>query len=256
MQPATPTTPSLNKKKHSQLWQLAMALMLAWGLLALSPHEANAAIDCDSVTEIPVAECEALVALYNSTNGPSWVRQDNWLVTTAPCSWYGIRCTFGTTPRHVSVIVLSLNNLSGNIPPEFGNLSSLEYLYLNNNQLSSLPLEIGNLTTLQELYIHSNPSLAGPLPDSLVQLTALYLFDFTETNLCEPGDVAFQSWLANIYNLRGTDVICSTPVARIVVTKTVGFAPDVCSDTSSFTVVANTTLYYCYTVYKWLHPHR
>ena len=28
--------------------------------------------DCSSVTEIPQSECEALVALYNSTGGASW----------------------------------------------------------------------------------------------------------------------------------------------------------------------------------------
>ena len=37
---------------------------------------APTAFSCDSVTEIPKAECEALVALYNSTNGPGWTNQD------------------------------------------------------------------------------------------------------------------------------------------------------------------------------------
>ena len=33
---------------------------------------------CDGVSEIPRAECDALVALYNSTNGPGWTNND-WL---------------------------------------------------------------------------------------------------------------------------------------------------------------------------------
>jgi hypothetical protein len=33
---------------------------------------APTAFDCTSVSEIPLAECQALVALYNSTNGANW----------------------------------------------------------------------------------------------------------------------------------------------------------------------------------------
>jgi hypothetical protein len=83
-----------------------------------------------------------------------------------------------------------------------------------------------------------------------LQLTALQRFVFSDTNLCEPGDAAFQSWLANIRYLSRTDVICSPPTASIVVTKTVGLVPDVCSDTSNLTVAENTTVYYCYTVHN------
>ena len=62
-----------------------LSLLVALSLLALgtalpasaqiqSPLEVPAAPTafCDSVTEIPKAECEALVALYNSTNGSGW----------------------------------------------------------------------------------------------------------------------------------------------------------------------------------------
>ncbi len=129
-----------------RLLLLTMTLIL---LMALSPHKAKAATNCSSVTEIPAAECQALVALYNSTSGPNWVRQDNWLVTTTPCSWYGITCTSGTMPQHVDKIVLQNNELTGDIPPEIGNLSNLQVLLFSSNQLSSLPPEIGNLYSLQ-----------------------------------------------------------------------------------------------------------
>ncbi|MEN8220762.1 MAG: hypothetical protein ABFS56_31300 [Pseudomonadota bacterium] len=43
-------------------------------ILALMSPLAQAATDCATVTEIPTAECEALIALYNSTNGYAlWV---------------------------------------------------------------------------------------------------------------------------------------------------------------------------------------
>ena len=51
---------------------------------------APTAFSCDTVTEIPKTECEALVALYNSTNGPGWTNKAGWLCTNTPCSWYGV----------------------------------------------------------------------------------------------------------------------------------------------------------------------
>jgi hypothetical protein len=64
--------------------------------------------DCAGVTEIPQDECAALVALYNSTNGPGWYDNTGWLQTTTPCSWKGISCAAG----HVSQLNFSSLELS------------------------------------------------------------------------------------------------------------------------------------------------
>ena len=41
----------------------------------------------------------ALGELYNSTNGPKWVHNDNWMSSYSPCDedngWYGIDCNSG-----------------------------------------------------------------------------------------------------------------------------------------------------------------
>gem|GEM_PF-4590632 len=47
------------------------------------------------MTEIPTAECNALTALYISTNGTNWITKTNWLETNTPCSWYGMTCSAG-----------------------------------------------------------------------------------------------------------------------------------------------------------------
>ncbi len=41
----------------------------------------------------PETERQALVQLYQATNGPRWFRRDNWLQGD-PClnEWYGITC--------------------------------------------------------------------------------------------------------------------------------------------------------------------
>jgi Leucine-rich repeat (LRR) protein len=121
-------------------------------ILVLMSPLTQAATDCATVTEIPSTECEALVALYNSTGGDNWTRNSGWLDTNTPCEWYGVTCNGG----HVSGIDLgwdgSSNNLTGTIPTELGNLSNLTRLYLSSNELTgTIPTELGNLSNLTTL---------------------------------------------------------------------------------------------------------
>ena len=52
-------------------------------------------IECISYcsTRTPQSQIDALTDLYNSTNGPSWTTQTNWLEGD-PCSnqWFGVTC--------------------------------------------------------------------------------------------------------------------------------------------------------------------
>ncbi|MCX6030820.1 MAG: fibronectin type III domain-containing protein [Chloroflexi bacterium] len=128
------------------------------------------AFSCDTVTEIPRAECEALVALYNSTNGPGWTHKAGWLVTNTPCGWDGIYCSVG----HVlGVDLYNGNNLTGSIPSQLGNLPELTSLNLWGNRLSgSIPSELGNLSNLYVLGLFDN-RLSGSIPPELGRLSNL-----------------------------------------------------------------------------------
>ncbi|MEX1196881.1 MAG: hypothetical protein WEB57_03330, partial [Pseudohongiellaceae bacterium] len=124
----------------------------------------------------PAIERQALVALYEATDGDNWTDNTNWTVESAPvCSWYGVRC--GAT-GNVLVVQMPDNNLSGHIPAEIGNLSQLVLLHLGQNALiGSIPATIGNLTNLLGLVLHSN-QLDGEIPveiGTLENLTTLYL---------------------------------------------------------------------------------
>ena len=134
----------------------------------LTPN-ADRGFDCANVSQIPSAECEALVAIYNSTNGPDWVDNTRWLTSDTPCTWSGINCTSG----HVTEISLSHNQLTGILPPELGNLSHLRLLgFLDNRLHGSIPAELGHLSELVSLEISGN-QLTGPIPAELGDLPNL-----------------------------------------------------------------------------------
>ena len=81
----------------------------------------------------PETDREALVALYNATDGPNWNSNNNWLSDVLISEWEGV-----TTDDNGRVTGLSLfnNQLSGEIPPELGNLANLTRLLLGENRLS------------------------------------------------------------------------------------------------------------------------
>ena len=79
------------------------------------------------------------------------------------------------------------NQLTGEIPPEIGNLTNLTGLLLYDNQLTgTIPTEIGNLTNLEVLYLSDN-QLTGEIPESICNLVDNNCFIFIYNNqLCPP----------------------------------------------------------------------
>ena len=76
---------------------------------------------------------EALVALYNATDGENWRTSDNWLSDAPLDDWYGVATD---DDGRVKELGLEFENLSGEIPPELGSLSNLVGLALSGNELS------------------------------------------------------------------------------------------------------------------------
>jgi len=130
--------------------------------------------------QIPTVEREALIALYNSTDGANWSDNTNWLgAVDTECTWFGVTCDLG----HVDSLNLSGNQLNGEIPPELGNLSSLKGLILGGNQVSGIiPPELGNLSNLVWLAVNHN-RLSGVIPTELGNLSNLQILNLCQNQL-------------------------------------------------------------------------
>ncbi|NNE69761.1 MAG: PKD domain-containing protein [Rhodothermales bacterium] len=141
--------------------------------------------------QVATADSLALVAIYNSTNGPNWNKETGWL--NGPVSSWGF---LTVEANRVTILGLEQLGLTGTLPPEIGDLSELRLLALGFNQITGpLPDEIGNLSKLQKLYIHRN-EFSGPIPSSIGRLTELEEFVFWGNQLTElPEEIG------NLYRL-------------------------------------------------------
>ena len=157
-----------------------------------------AATNCALVTEIPPIECQALLDLYTSTNGPNWTNKAGWNETNEPCSWYGVTCANG----NVSQLQLSNNQFSGTLPDSLGNLTKLKKLRLANNQLcGDVPSTLGSLANLNDCNL-SNNYLSNP-NDNLIQFLNQtcpgWQAQYSSANDCLPP----QSYLLTIQKTGG-----------------------------------------------------
>ena len=140
------------------------------------------------------ADSLALATLYNATNGDEWYNNTNWLKNSSLGSWHGISLSNG----RVSKIEFHSNNLSGKIPVELGNLTSLQELYLAGNPLSwEMPVELRKLEKLKALYIIGNP-LPGEIPAEIGLLRNLEVLHIYSNHLS--GEIPAE--LGNLNNLK------------------------------------------------------
>ena len=145
-------------------------------------------------THIECTDRNVLEVLYQTTGGPNWTDNTNWLTDEDIGSWHGVTVnsvgrvtnlnlfgnnSVGIIPSQLEELdslrslVMAINSLTGPIPSEVGNLTKLTDLRLENNQLSgSIPSEVGNLTKLTDLRLENN-QLSGSIPTELGNLTSL-----------------------------------------------------------------------------------
>jgi Leucine-rich repeat (LRR) protein len=145
------------------------------------------------------SERDALVALYNSTNGSAWVDSAGWLGSAGTeCDWFGVTCS-GDGSAIVGLTLIR-NGLAGSLPPELGNLGQITNLSLAENQLTGdIPAELWGLDTLLYLSLSFN-ELTGAIPESVGNLASLTLLDLGHNRLTGAIPAAVTS-LTSLQNL-------------------------------------------------------
>ena len=126
---------------------------------------------------------DALIALYNATDGDSWENNSNWLSDEPIGTWHGVTAN---TDGRVENIALKDNGLAGVLPKELGNLTELRQLFLRGNRLTgSIPADLGNLPDLGGLDLADN-ALTGAIPPELGEFARLEVLDLSGNQLSGP----------------------------------------------------------------------
>ncbi|KAM4110958.1 hypothetical protein ACJW30_05G031200 [Castanea mollissima] len=114
----------------------------------------------------------------------------------------------------VSVLDLSFNNLTGEIPLTLGQLSSIHAMNLSYNQLTGpIPKSFSSLTQLESLDLSHN-NLSGEIPSVLADLSFLGAFNVNHNNLS--GKIPYIGHLTTFENssYEGNRFLCGPPLEK------------------------------------------
>ena len=164
-------------------------------------HVYDLSVDENEFDKILQQEREALIAFYEATGGDNWTDNTNWCSDKPLSEWYGVYMWDG----RVKNIILTDNNLTGQIPEQFGDLTGLEYLYLSSNKLEgNIPESLGNLAYLHDVQLNNN-NLSGNLPASMANLNELEFINLcgNKLNGTIPDEIIASDW----WNRIGYDAI-------------------------------------------------
>lgn len=125
---------------------------------------------------VTISERDALIAIYNATDGVNWYDHENWLSDKPLSEWAGVETN---EAGEVIELYLGGNNLNGIMPHEIGALKKLEGLSFSVNPLlkGNMPIEVFNLTNLTNLG-YAETQITGTVPPEigkLINLEELYL---------------------------------------------------------------------------------
>jgi len=141
--------------------------------------------------DIANSNCNMSGSRQDFLNVPSFQGTDAWLSNTYECYWGGLACLNSTFC--IDRIEIENNGLSGTIPEELKNLTTLRVLTVKNGTLEgTIPSEYGLFDTLRIFDVSFN-QLTGPIPMEIYNNDLLLTLDVSNNYLT--GSIAAEIML-------------------------------------------------------------
>ena len=143
-------------------------------------HLKNLTVKLKTDQSFIAKERNALIAIYNSLGGDGWVDNENWCTDKHVSDWSNV---YTDEEGHVVMISIVMNNVTGFIPKEIGDLEYMENLTINYADITApLPKEIGKLKHLRYLQLVDS-GVPGQLPDEIGEMRSLLWIDVRDNRL-------------------------------------------------------------------------
>lgn len=144
-------------------------------------------------------ERQALIDLYNATNGPNWPFNAGWN-TTAPLSdWVNVTVENG----HVVSVVLATFGVTGTLPSSLSDLTFLEIADFRSNNLFGEVPDLSTIPTLEIFDINQNNFSVGDIETHYTNNSTISDFRYASQHSVNPI-INFEPVLGSNYTLNIT----------------------------------------------------
>lgn len=154
--------------------------------------------------QIPLSERQALIDLYEATQGDDWYVNTGWKDedgTFRPHGteheWFGV--IMDPSFPHVLGISFFYNNLIGKIPASIGDLKELRNFCVSGSQLEEFPMAVLTFQHLGKLFLDGS-GLSGAIPEALGEMQTLKFLNLAENAFSGPVPESL-SQLTNLFQM-------------------------------------------------------
>lgn len=144
-------------------------------------------------------ERQALIDLYNATDGPNWPFNDGWNTAAPLSAWTNVTVENG----HVTAVVIATFGVSGTLPSSLSNLTFLETADFRSNNLFGEVPDLSGISTLEVYDVNYNNFSVGDLVTNFTNNSTLSDFRYTTQTTIDP-EIQFEPALGTDYTLSVT----------------------------------------------------